>query len=466
MTYLDTTARIQQQGELKQEKETCCSQAGGVEEEGAAAGVENGEMDQNTRAVLVSLRQERQIEEAGGGQGQRTGRTTGRGRGAEAVRGGRGGRGRGAVSRAGQGQVEEARRGRGQGRSPRGGGNADRSRGRGGRGRGWVQSGENRRKCVECNGEFLDQYIYHHIRELCPGRREEESSEEEVAPLEAEEDDVSVDNIMEEVNDLEISVFERDVDVEDRRREKERKKKKVEEQGRKRPLRFLSGSSSSSSASPVQRPARRRQQVAASSPPSNTRPNPPAPTTPPVLASPPSPLPARSPYHLDLGPQLAFRRTEDVGLDMPDTSSGILDLAGAGAFTLVACLHFVSCLPSPQCTWTWNQARFLTDRGRGSQRPAPLLPSPSASPFHPPLQLHLQSSKLEQVNVRLSPVFLNYVLVTCHPPQCAWTLHLASPPMCPATCLGSVGSHTPLLRLPHQWKLRLLYRFQPQTSVW
>ena len=65
--------------------------------------------------------------------------------------------------------------------------------------------------------------------------REEESSEEEVAPLEAEEDDVSLDNIMEEVNDLEISVFERDVDVEDRRREKERKRKEVEEQRRKRP---------------------------------------------------------------------------------------------------------------------------------------------------------------------------------------------------------------------------------------
>ena len=81
----------------------------------------------------------------------------------------------------------------------------------------------------------MDRYIYHHIRELCPGRREEESSEEEVAPLEAKEDDVSVDKIMEEVNDLEISVFERDVDVEDGRREKERKRKEVEEQRRKRP---------------------------------------------------------------------------------------------------------------------------------------------------------------------------------------------------------------------------------------
>ena len=351
---------------LSKKKRQAVARAGGVEEEEAAARVENGGIDQNTRAVLVSLRQERQIEEAGGGQGQRTGRNTGRGRDVEAVRGGRGGRGRGAVSRAGQGQVEEARRGRGRGRSTRGGGNADRSRGRGGRGRGWVQSGENRRKCVECNGEFSDRYIYHHLRELCPGRREEESSEEEVAPLEAEEDDVSVDNLMEAVVDLEISVFERDIDVEDRRREKERKRKEAEEQRRKRPQRFLSGSSSSSSASPVQRPARQRQRVAASSPPSNTRPNPPAPTTPPVLASPPSPLPARSPYHLDLGPQLAFRRTEDLELDMSDASSGILDLAGAGAFTLVACLHFVLCLPSPQCTWTWNQARFLTDHGRGS----------------------------------------------------------------------------------------------------
>ena len=114
---------------LSKKKRQAVARAGGVEEEEAAARVENGEMDQNTRAVLVSLRQERQIEEAGGGQGQRTGRNTGRGRGAEAVRGGQGGRGRG-----------------------------------------------------------------------------------------AEEYDVSVDNIMEEVNDLEISVFERDVDVEDRRR--------------------------------------------------------------------------------------------------------------------------------------------------------------------------------------------------------------------------------------------------------
>ena len=107
---------------------------------------------------------------------------------------------------------------------------------------------------------------------------------------------VNVKNPLEEVNELEVSVFE--IDVEDSRRnarsETERKRKKderrqEEERRKKRAQRFFSGSSSSSSSSPVQQPSQQRLQVAASSPPSNTGPSPalPAPTTPPVLPSAP-----------------------------------------------------------------------------------------------------------------------------------------------------------------------------------
>ena len=255
---------------LPKKKRQAAARAGGLVEDGAVARVENRGEYQNTRDVLVSLLQEGQVEESGRGQGQGQGRgtTSGRGRAGDQsrVRGGREGRG-GAVARtrgivAGQeGQGGEARRGGrdGQGSSTGRGRNSEQNRGRGGRGgrgRGWVQSGDNRRRCLECNGEYSDRYIYHHLRELCPGRTQDESSEDEAVALEAEEDDVeleengNVNNLLQEVSELEISVFERNIDSEDRRRnvrgEAERKRKEdarriKEERRKKRPQRFLSG---------------------------------------------------------------------------------------------------------------------------------------------------------------------------------------------------------------------------------
>ena len=348
---------------LPKKKRQAAARAGGLVEDGAVARVDNRGEYQNTRDVLVSLTQEGQVEELGRrrGQGQGRGTTSGKGRAGDQsrVRGGRGGRG-GAIARtrgivAGQeGQGGEARRGGrgGQGSSTGRGRNSEQNRGsggRGGRGRGWVQSGDNRRRCLECNGEYSDRYIYHHLRELCPGRTQDESSEEEAVALEAEEDDVeleehgNVNNFLQEVSELEISVFERNTDSEDRRRnvrgEAERKRKEdarriEEERRKKRPQRFLSGSSSSSSASPVQQPPRQRRRAAASSPPSSPRPAPPVTTAPPALSSPPSPSPERSPYHMDLGPQLTLRRTAGQ-LDLPDASADTSALARAGDFTLV-----------------------------------------------------------------------------------------------------------------------------------
>ena len=168
---------------LYQRKRQAAARTGALEEDGA---VENKGIHQNTRDVLVSLTQEGQVEESGRRRGQGRGTTSVRSGTQSRGRGGQ--RGRGGAGQEGQGP-EARRRGGAVTRAKHGQGSSTGRGGRGGMGRGWVQSGDNRRKCLACNGEFSDRYIYHHLQELCPGRTQDETSENTAVAFKAEGDD-------------------------------------------------------------------------------------------------------------------------------------------------------------------------------------------------------------------------------------------------------------------------------------